>query len=52
MIGNGVGIERVVRCRRLDLRDWAAISSRARAMLVLQLVILTGYGSALNRAPG
>jgi hypothetical protein len=22
MIGNGVGIDRVVRCRRLDLRYW------------------------------
>src|SRR5215468_12025632 len=39
MIGNGVGIDRVVRCRRLDLRYWSVISSLARAMLVLQLAL-------------
>ena len=39
MIGRGVRIGCVVRCWRIDLRYWAAISSLARAMLVLQLAL-------------
>ena len=39
MIGNGVGIDRVMRCRRLHLRDWGGDQFRARAMLVLQLAL-------------
>jgi len=39
MIGDGVGIDRVVRCRRLDLRYWGGDQFPGARELVLQLAL-------------